>query len=111
MVSSLTENVRGPCKVRFWTYSLILHILDNSQSLCALESYPTFSAMRNVRYTTDYGHQKPKERQCLQTTIFMQDGATPRIGRQVKALLSANFGDNRDYPGIFRMHGLITHLA
>ncbi|PRD27532.1 UNVERIFIED_CONTAM: hypothetical protein NCL1_35099 [Trichonephila clavipes] len=25
----------------------------------------------------------------------MQDGATPHIGRQGKALLSANFGDNR----------------
>ncbi|GFV21403.1 uncharacterized protein TNCV_2371601 [Trichonephila clavipes] len=36
-----------------------------------------------------------QERQCLQTTIFVQDGATPHIGRQVKSLLSANFGDNR----------------
>ncbi|GFT37798.1 uncharacterized protein TNCV_4128711 [Trichonephila clavipes] len=35
------------------------------------------------------------ERQCLQTTIFMQEGATPHIGAQIKALLSANFGDNR----------------
>ncbi|GFX11381.1 uncharacterized protein TNCV_2804421 [Trichonephila clavipes] len=35
------------------------------------------------------------ERQRLQTNIFMQDGATPRIRRQIKALLSANFGDNR----------------
>ncbi|GFU40621.1 uncharacterized protein TNCV_3230131 [Trichonephila clavipes] len=32
------------------------------------------------------------ERQCLQTAIFRQDGATPQIGRQVKALLSANSG-------------------
>ncbi|GFU75815.1 uncharacterized protein TNCV_1652751 [Trichonephila clavipes] len=36
-----------------------------------------------------------QERQCLQTTIFMQDGAIHHIGRQVKALLSGNFGDNR----------------
>ncbi|GFX75945.1 long-chain-fatty-acid--CoA ligase 5 [Trichonephila clavipes] len=35
-----------------------------------------------------------QERQCLQTTIFMQDGATAHIGRQIKALLSANFGNN-----------------
>ncbi|GFU59386.1 transposable element tc3 transposase [Trichonephila clavipes] len=35
-----------------------------------------------------------QERQCLQTTIFMQDGATPHIARQVKALLSVNLGDN-----------------
>ncbi|GFT67740.1 hypothetical protein TNCV_271441 [Trichonephila clavipes] len=26
------------------------------------------------------------ERQCLEATIFMQDGATPHIGRQVKAV-------------------------
>ncbi|GFV81571.1 uncharacterized protein TNCV_52951 [Trichonephila clavipes] len=36
-----------------------------------------------------------QERQCLQTTIFMQDGTTPHIGCQVKALLNANFNDNR----------------
>ncbi|GFT84950.1 transposable element tc3 transposase [Trichonephila clavipes] len=36
-----------------------------------------------------------QERQCLQTTIFMQDGASPQAGHQVKALLSADFGDNR----------------
>ncbi|GFV96991.1 uncharacterized protein TNCV_4352031 [Trichonephila clavipes] len=41
-----------------------------------------------------------QERQCLQTTIFMQDGATPHIGHRVKTLLSANFGDKRDYPDI-----------
>ncbi|GFX06363.1 uncharacterized protein TNCV_2938911 [Trichonephila clavipes] len=35
-----------------------------------------------------------QEQQCSQTTIFMQEGATPHIGRQVKVLLSANFGDN-----------------
>ncbi|GFT51516.1 uncharacterized protein TNCV_51361 [Trichonephila clavipes] len=35
-----------------------------------------------------------QKRQCLQTTIFMQDGATPYVGRQVKELFSANFGDN-----------------
>ncbi|GFU01944.1 hypothetical protein TNCV_1524311 [Trichonephila clavipes] len=50
-----------------------------------------------------------EERQCLQSTIFMKDGATPHIGRQVKALLSSNMGDNRDYPDICRMHGLLTH--
>ncbi|GFX15750.1 hypothetical protein TNCV_2132361 [Trichonephila clavipes] len=50
-----------------------------------------------------------RERQCFQTTICMQDGGTSHIGRQVKARLSANFGDNRDYPDIFRMHGLPTH--
>ncbi|GFW72827.1 hypothetical protein TNCV_1266701 [Trichonephila clavipes] len=49
------------------------------------------------------------ERQCLQTTIFMQKGATPHIGHQVKALLSANFGDNRDYPYIFWVYGLLAH--
>ncbi|GFS61563.1 transposable element tc3 transposase [Trichonephila clavipes] len=36
-----------------------------------------------------------QERQFLQTTIFVQDGATPNIGHQAKGLLSANFGDNR----------------
>ncbi|GFW78054.1 hypothetical protein TNCV_135241 [Trichonephila clavipes] len=50
-----------------------------------------------------------QEQQCLQTTVFMQDGATPHIGHQVKALLCANFDDNRDYPEIFRMHGLLAH--
>ncbi|GFV19738.1 hypothetical protein TNCV_479641 [Trichonephila clavipes] len=35
------------------------------------------------------------EQQCLQTTKFMQDGATPHIGLRVKELLSANFGDHR----------------
>ncbi|GFS75041.1 dynein heavy chain 12, axonemal [Trichonephila clavipes] len=52
-----------------------------------------------------------EERQYLQTTIFMQDGATPHIGCQVKVLLSANFGDNRDYPDIFQMHGLLAYLT
>ncbi|GFX26919.1 hypothetical protein TNCV_1840911 [Trichonephila clavipes] len=61
-----------------------------------------------IENSTNFSHQ---ERQCLQTTIFMQDGATPHIGRQVKALLSAQFGDNRDYPDIFRMHGLLAHLT
>ncbi|PRD36425.1 UNVERIFIED_CONTAM: hypothetical protein NCL1_08763 [Trichonephila clavipes] len=32
-----------------------------------------------------------QERQCLQTTIVMQYGATSHIGRQVKVLLSANW--------------------
>ncbi|GFW75088.1 hypothetical protein TNCV_447931 [Trichonephila clavipes] len=36
-----------------------------------------------------------QERQCLQITIFMQNGATRHIGRQVKAMLSSNFGDSR----------------
>ncbi|GFX78089.1 uncharacterized protein TNCV_972431 [Trichonephila clavipes] len=49
-----------------------------------------------------------KERQCMQTTIFMQDGSTPHIGRKVKALLSANFSDNHDYPDIVRKHGLLA---
>ncbi|GFW92863.1 uncharacterized protein TNCV_1736561 [Trichonephila clavipes] len=31
----------------------------------------------------------------MHTTIFMLHGANPPIGCQVKALLSANFGDNR----------------
>ncbi|GFV14623.1 hypothetical protein TNCV_1775741 [Trichonephila clavipes] len=47
-------------------------------------------------------------RHYLQTPIFMQAGATPHVRRQVKALLS-NFGDNRDYPDLFRMHGLLAH--
>ncbi|GFW47018.1 uncharacterized protein TNCV_3486301 [Trichonephila clavipes] len=42
------------------------------------------------------------ERQCLQTNIFMQDGATPHIGRQVKAPLSASLGDNRVISRYFR---------
>ncbi|GFW62783.1 hypothetical protein TNCV_2625461 [Trichonephila clavipes] len=60
-------------------------------------------------------HQRPcrmiirHERQCFQTTIFMQDGATPHIGHQVKALLSACFGHNRDYPDIFRMWDLLAY--
>ncbi|GFX28469.1 hypothetical protein TNCV_1152781 [Trichonephila clavipes] len=36
-----------------------------------------------------------------------EDGATPDIGRQAKGLLSANFGDNHDYPDIFPMPGLL----
>ena len=35
-----------------------------------------------------------QECQCLQTTAFMQDGATPNIGCYVKDLLCANFGEN-----------------
>ncbi|GFW22495.1 uncharacterized protein TNCV_2170291 [Trichonephila clavipes] len=31
----------------------------------------------------------------------MQDEATPHIRRKVKALFSAKFGDDRDYPDIF----------
>ncbi|GFX67124.1 hypothetical protein TNCV_590401 [Trichonephila clavipes] len=50
-----------------------------------------------------------QEPPCLQTTTFMQGGATPHIGSQVKAMLSANFGDNRDYPDIFHVHGLLAH--
>ncbi|GFX52146.1 hypothetical protein TNCV_548051 [Trichonephila clavipes] len=49
------------------------------------------------------------KRQCLQTTIFLQDGATPRIGRYVEALLSANFGNNHESPEISWMHGLLAH--
>ncbi|GFV54811.1 uncharacterized protein TNCV_3683361 [Trichonephila clavipes] len=36
-----------------------------------------------------------QERQCLQIISFMQDGTTLHIGRQVKALLSVNFANNR----------------
>ncbi|GFV59732.1 hypothetical protein TNCV_1908031 [Trichonephila clavipes] len=64
------------------------------------------------RFSHDRGSQHdlgPTERQCFQITIFMQDGATPHIGCQVKALLSANFGDKCDYPDVFRMHGLLVH--
>ncbi|GFU73712.1 hypothetical protein TNCV_2812601, partial [Trichonephila clavipes] len=50
-----------------------------------------------------------QKRQSLQTTIFLQDGATPHIGRYVEALLSANFGNNHESPEISRMHGLLTH--
>ncbi|GFX71948.1 uncharacterized protein TNCV_1443711 [Trichonephila clavipes] len=42
-----------------------------------------------------------QERQCLQTTIFMQDGATLHIGRQIKALHSAYFRNNRVISGHF----------
>lgn len=34
------------------------------------------------------------KQQCLQTTVFMQDGATPHIGYKVKELLCAKFGKN-----------------
>ncbi|GFQ90615.1 uncharacterized protein TNCT_212201 [Trichonephila clavata] len=58
-----------------------------------------------------------QERQCLQTTIFMQDGVTPLIGRQDKALLSANFSDNHIISRHFRMTlpdlqaSIIRHVA
>ncbi|GFU86617.1 hypothetical protein TNCV_2739411 [Trichonephila clavipes] len=41
----------------------------------------------------------------IRTTIFMQDGATSPIGRQVKAPISANFGENhvisRHFPDVW----------
>ncbi|GFS83049.1 uncharacterized protein TNCV_1286731 [Trichonephila clavipes] len=40
-------------------------------------------------------HPALQERECLHTTFFMQHGTNPHVGRQVKALLSASFGDNR----------------
>lgn len=43
-----------------------------------------------------------QERQCMQTTVLMQDGATPHTGRQVKDLLRANIGENWVIPGDFQ---------
>ncbi|GFV99756.1 uncharacterized protein TNCV_5081161 [Trichonephila clavipes] len=50
---------------------------------------------RELKITWSTVDSAVQERQCLQTTIFMQDGATSHIGHQVKALLSENFGNNR----------------
>ncbi|GFT88603.1 hypothetical protein TNCV_905101 [Trichonephila clavipes] len=55
-----------------------------------------------------------QERQCLQTTACIQDGANPHIGRQVKALLSDNFdrvcrGGIRTLPDL--KASLIRHVA
>ncbi|GFW73015.1 hypothetical protein TNCV_831341 [Trichonephila clavipes] len=50
-----------------------------------------------------------QERQFLQITIFVQDGATSHVGQQVKTLPSASFGGSRDCPDIFRKHGLLAH--
>ena len=36
-----------------------------------------------------------RHRQCLQTTVFMQDGVLPHIAPQIIALLQAHFGDGR----------------
>ncbi|GFU23130.1 hypothetical protein TNCV_3515721 [Trichonephila clavipes] len=48
------------------------------------------------------------ERQCLASTIYAI-GATPHIGRRVKAVLHASFGSNRDCLVIFRIHCLLAH--
>ena len=41
-------------------------------------------------------------KQCLETTVFIDDGAPPHIARQMTALLRAQFGDERvismDFP-------------
>lgn len=36
-----------------------------------------------------------QQRQCLDSTVFMQDGATPHIATQVKDLLQRTFGNDR----------------
>ena len=36
-----------------------------------------------------------RQRQFLETTVFMQYGAPPHIARQVTALLRTHFGDER----------------
>ena len=36
-----------------------------------------------------------QERNCVEATVFMQDGASPRISRQVKCLLLETFTDER----------------
>ncbi|GFX57178.1 uncharacterized protein TNCV_2964571 [Trichonephila clavipes] len=50
-----------------------------------------------------------QERQCLQTTIVMQYGATSHIGRQVKVLLSANCAEIRTLPN--SKGSIIRHVA
>ncbi|GBN26490.1 hypothetical protein AVEN_61563-1 [Araneus ventricosus] len=43
-----------------------------------------------------------QERECLETTVFMQDGAPPHIARSVQVLLRALFGDDRVISGSFQ---------
>ncbi|GFW92145.1 histone-lysine N-methyltransferase SETMAR [Trichonephila clavipes] len=62
---------------------------DNARSHCA---------RKMLEKLMDWGGRNDSV--CNPLTLC-KDGATPHIRRQVKALLSANFGDNRDYPGIF----------
>ncbi|XP_067145213.1 ATP-binding cassette sub-family C member 4-like [Centruroides vittatus] len=38
-----------------------------------------------------------QERQCLESNIFLQDGATPHIAQQMKKLLHNKFGDSWGY--------------
>ncbi|GFT80411.1 uncharacterized protein TNCV_2184651 [Trichonephila clavipes] len=72
----------------------LMQILKTSMLTCS-------HSQRSIQHVfVIVNHSCLQERQCLQTTIFMQDGATSIICRQVKALLSANFGLNSDYfPG------------
>ncbi|GFX36073.1 uncharacterized protein TNCV_4215951 [Trichonephila clavipes] len=41
--------------------------------------------------------------------LYARLSNSSHIGREVKALLSANFGDNRNYPDILRMHSLLDY--
>ena len=56
-------------------------------------SYITSSRYCNL--LQEYVITTLRQRQRLETTVFMQDGAQPHIARQVIALLRAHFGDER----------------
>ncbi|GFU63651.1 uncharacterized protein TNCV_4588561 [Trichonephila clavipes] len=50
-----------------------------------------------------------QERHCLETTIFMQDGAPPHIAKPVKKLLHDTFGEDRAVPD-YSLDGVFNYL-
>ncbi|GFT16854.1 uncharacterized protein TNCV_1334311 [Trichonephila clavipes] len=92
------EEDRTRLGLKLWKNSL-LRLLCYSSSIYSSASGRSVSRELEIPWSTVIAALE--ERQCLQTTIFMLDGATPHFGRQVKTLLSANFGDNRVISRIF----------
>ena len=48
-----------------------------------------------------------RQQQCLETTVFMQDGAPPHIARQVIELFGLILETKVLFQGVFRLHGLL----
>ena len=49
-----------------------------------------------------------RQRQSLEITVFMQNGAPPHIVRQVTALIRAQFGDELVTSIVFQLRGLVV---
>lgn len=63
------------------------------------------------RYCEDIQHQvipALQEKQCLQTTVFIQDRETFYRGQQIKKSLRANFREDREYGDIYRIFGQLV---